>query len=330
GDPDSGEWESYDADGRNIGAEKLPLVRALRHGEVVRNEVVRVERPDGRTVEVMTNAGPVKDAGGNIVAAVMIFWDVTAQRKAEEELRRSHEAEAHANRAKSEFLAVMSHELRTPLNAIGGHIQLIEMEVHGPVSEAQRDALGRVQRSQRHLLSLINDVLNLARIETGHVDYEISKVPLEAAVAEVKAMVEPLLSANRLQCELAGSPYAADPPIVVRADREKLQQILFNLLSNAIKFTPAGGRITVEAVATDGEPMAVVKVTDSGDGIPSGKLESIFEPFVQLGVRPATSASGLGLGLSISRDLARGMGGDLTAVSVPGNGATFILSLPRA
>ncbi|MDP9179382.1 MAG: MASE1 domain-containing protein, partial [Gemmatimonadota bacterium] len=329
-DPEGGDWEGYRADGRNVRAEELPLVRALRHGEVVRNEVIRIERHDGRTVELMTNAAPVKDADGRIVAAVTIFWDVTAQRKAEEELRRAHEAEAHANRAKSEFLAVMSHELRTPLNAIGGHIQLMEMEVHGPISEPQRDALGRVQRSQRHLLALINDVLNLARIETGHVAYELSDVPLEAAVAEVKAMVEPLLSANRLHCELAGSPYAPDPPIVVRADREKLQQILFNLLSNAIKFTPAGGRITVEAVGVDGEPTASVNVTDSGSGIPAAKLESIFEPFVQLGGRPASFAGGLGLGLSISRDLARGMGGDLKATSVPGSGATFTLSLPRA
>jgi PAS domain S-box-containing protein len=328
--PDSGEWESYHADGSSAGVEELPLVRSLRSGEVVRNEVIRLKRHDGTIVELMTNAAPVKDSGGTIVAAVMIFWDVTAQRKAEEELRRAHEAEAHANRAKSEFLAVMSHELRTPLNAIGGHIQLIEMEVHGPVNDAQREALGRVQRSQRHLLSLINDVLNLARIETGHVDYEISDVPLEAAVAEVKAMVEPLLSARRLQCELAGSPYAPDPPIVVRADREKLQQILFNLLSNAIKFSPADGRITVEAIATDGEPMATVRVTDDGDGIPTAKLESIFEPFVQLGSHPASMAGGLGLGLSISRDLARGMGGDLSAASEPGSGATFVLSLPRA
>jgi PAS domain S-box-containing protein len=328
-DPESG-VETFHADGRNVAVGELPLVRALRQGEVVRNEVIRIKRHDGRIVELMTNAAPVKDSGGNIVAAVVIFWDVTAQRKAEEELRRAHEAEAQANRAKSEFLAVMSHELRTPLNAIGGHIQLIEMEVHGPVTEAQREALGRVQRSQRHLLSLINDVLNLARIETGHVDYEICEVPLEAAVAEVKAMVEPLLSARQLQCELAGSPYAADPPIVVRADREKLQQILFNLLSNAIKFSPAGGRITVEAFATDGEPMATVRVTDNGDGIPAAKLESIFEPFVQLGARPGGTAGGLGLGLSISRDLARGMGGDLTANCEPGSGATFTLLLPRA
>lgn len=328
-DPESG-LDSFHADGRTVAVNEFPLVRALRNGELVRNEVIRIKRHDGKMVELMTNAAPVKDSNANIVAAVVIFWDVTAQRKAEEELRRAHEAEAHANRAKSEFLAVMSHELRTPLNAIGGHIQLIEMEVHGPVSDAQRDALSRVQRSQRHLLSLINDVLNLARIETGHVDYEIGEVPLEAAVAEVKAMVEPLLSAKRLQCELAGSPYAPDPPIVVRADRDKLQQILFNLLSNAIKFTPPGGRITVEAGATDGELIATVKVTDSGDGIPAAKLESIFEPFVQLGARPASIAGGLGLGLSISRDLARGMGGDLSAATVPGNGATFILSLPRA
>lgn len=329
-DPDGTALTGYHPDGRSFEADEWPLVRALKRGEIIRNEVVRMKLPDGRMLEAMTNAAPVRDASGNIVAAVMIFWDVTAQRKAEEELRRAHEAEAQANRAKSEFLAVMSHELRTPLNAIGGHIQLIEMEVHGPINDAQREALVRVQRSQRHLLSLINDVLNLARIETGHIDYDLSDVPLEAAVAEVKAMVEPLLSTNRLVCELAGSPYAPDTPIVVRADREKLQQILFNLLSNAIKFTPADGRITVEALATDGETMASVRVTDSGAGIPAAKLESIFEPFVQLGGRPAGSAVGLGLGLSISRDLARGMGGDLTAASTPGKGAAFTLSLPRA
>jgi len=209
-------------------------------------------------------------------------------------------------------LYVLAARAGLKIEAVGG---FATMEVHAPVTEAQREALGRVQRSQRHLLSLINDVLNLARIETGHVDYDICEVPLEAAVAEVKAMVEPLLAARQLQCELAGSPYAADPPIVVHADREKLQQILLNLLGNAIKFSPEGGRITVEAFATDGEPMATVRVTDTGDGIPGAKLESIFEAFVQLGARPGGTAGGLGLGLSISRDLARGMGGDLSATS---------------
>jgi signal transduction histidine kinase len=330
-DPDSGELAGFHPDGSPIRPEEWPITRALKHGEVVRNEVIRVEQPDGNYVEAMTNAGPVRDADGNIVAGVVVFWDVTAQRRAEEELRRANEAAAQANRAKSEFLAVMSHELRTPLNAIGGHIQLIEMGVHGPVSDAQKEALARVQRSQRHLLSLINDLLNLVRIETGHLEFDFTNVELEPLVSEAIAILEPLLAQNRLTCELIDSPYAPDPALVARADREKTQQILLNLLSNAIKFTPASGRITVEVSPCPERPrMAAISVRDTGPGIPPTKLEQIFEPFVQLGGRSASSGAGLGLGLAISRDLARGMGGDLAAVSTVGEGATFTLLLARA
>jgi signal transduction histidine kinase len=298
---------------------------------VVRDEVIRVVPRDAPAVEVMANAAPVRDADGKIVACVLVFRDVTAQRKAEDELRRAHEVAAAANQAKSEFLAVMSHELRTPLNAIGGHIQLIEMEVHGPVTEAQREALQRVQKSQRHLLALINDLLNLSRIETGRVDFDIAELPLEPLVAEAVAMIEPLLSSHNLACEIIDSPYAPDPSILVRADREKAQQILLNLLNNAIKFTPQNGRITIEARLCDESPgMGAILVTDSGVGIPAAKLESIFEPFVQLGSRTGNPSVGLGLGLSISRDLARGMGGNLTASSKDGEGATFTLLLPLA
>ena len=328
-DPEGREYTGFHTNGDPIAPHEWPTARALRNGEIVRDEVIRIVTRNRSPVEVMLNAAPVHDADGKVVACVLVFRDVTAQRKAEDELRRAHEAAAAANRAKSEFLAVMSHELRTPLNAIGGHIQLIEMGVHGPVNNAQREALTRVQRSQRHLLSLINDLLNLSRIETGRVDFEINDVPLEALVAEAVAMIEPLLASHKLECDIVDSPYAPDSSLLVRADREKTQQILLNLLSNAIKFTPDGGRITVEARRSDDRPnMAAVRVSDSGVGIPSTKIESIFEPFVQLGSRPANPSVGLGLGLSISRDLARGMGGDLKAASETGNGATFTLLLP--
>jgi signal transduction histidine kinase len=304
-------------------------VRALQRGEVVRDEVIRVIRRNREACELMINAAPVRDVAGNIVAAVFVLRDVTAQRKAEDELRRAHEMAAAANQAKSEFLAVMSHELRTPLNAIGGHIQLIEMGVHGPINDTQLEALHRVQRSQRHLLSLINDLLNLARIETGRVDFEVAEMPLEPMVAEAVSMIEPLLSSHHLTCDIVDSPYAPDPSVTVRADREKAQQILLNLLNNAVKFTPEGGRITVEArVSAESPGMAEVRVADSGVGIPAAKLDTIFEPFVQLGSRPTNPDIGLGLGLSISRDLARGMGGDLVAASDVGSGATFTLLLP--
>jgi signal transduction histidine kinase len=264
--------------------------------------------------------------------------EALAEREQVLERERAARAEAEAaSRAKGEFLAVMSHELRTPLNAIGGHVQLIELGIHGPVTDAQRDALVRVQRSQRHLLSLINDVLNLVRVERGCLDYGQEQLPLAPLLADVTAMVEPLLSAKQLACEITTSPPSADGAgselPAARADREKVQQVLLNLLTNASKFTPEGGRVTLEAGPCPGAPEAVfVRVRDTGIGIPAAKLESVFEPFVQLAARPfdRPGGIGLGLGLAISRDLARGMGGDLTAASTIGEGTTFTLTLPRA
>ncbi|MDQ6829349.1 MAG: ATP-binding protein [Gemmatimonadota bacterium] len=253
--------------------------------------------------------------------------EIERRKQLEMALRDALQSAETANRAKSEFLAVMSHELRTPLNAIGGHVQLVEMGVHGPVTDPQRDALARVQRSQRHLLGLINDLLNLSRAEAGHVEYAIEDVSLASALADVESMVAPLVKAGSLRCELTES---ATQPLTVRADREKLTQILINLLTNAIKFTPANGRITVEVGACPSEPTSVcIHVRDTGIGIPVGKLESIFEPFVQLTTPPVGERDGVGLGLAISRSLARGMGGDLTAWSTPGNGAALTLTIPR-
>jgi signal transduction histidine kinase len=180
------------------------------------------------------------------------------------ELERQRAAAEEANRAKSTFLAVMSHELRTPLNAIGGYVQLMEMGIHGPVTDAQREALERVARSQKHLLRLINDVLELARIESGRVDFVLETVDLAGLMADVSPMVEPQMGAKALVFEV-------DVPTgtVVRADREKLQQIVINLLSNALKFTPEGGRVAVSVARRTGEPeMVLLSVADSGIGIP--------------------------------------------------------------
>jgi PAS domain S-box-containing protein len=242
-----------------------------------------------------------------------------------EELERARAEADRANRAKSEFLATMSHELRTPLNAIAGYVQLLEMGIHGAVTDAQHEALGRVARSQRHLLRLINDVLNLARIEAGRVEYAIEDVRLAELVAGVLPMVEPQLGAKSLRCDV---DVPAD--LVARADREKLQQVLLNLLTNALKFTAPGGRITVDAARRDERPDTLfLRVADTGVGIPEDKLASVFEPFVQVDASHTRRNEGTGLGLAISRDLARGMGGDLRARSVPGQGSTFTLTLPR-
>jgi len=233
-----------------------------------------------------------------------------------------------ANRAKSDFLAVMSHELRTPLNAIGGYVELLELGVRGPVTEAQREDLGRIQRSQRHLLALINEVLSFARLEAGQVRYNVVAVPVDALLRGIEALIAPQARGQGLRYVYEGTP----PSVVARADPEKLQQVLLNLLSNAIKFTPAGGAITLagELTGETADARVRIRVRDTGAGIPAGELDRVFEPFVQVDQRLTRTHEGVGLGLAISRDLARGMGGDLTAESEEGRGSTFTLTLPRA
>jgi signal transduction histidine kinase len=215
------------------------------------------------------------------------------------------------------------------------------MGIHGPVSHAQREALTRVGRSQRHLLSLINEVLNLTRIESGRIDYAMEDFALAPLVEETVSMLEPLIATSRLTCDVTVELPLPVVPVAVRGDREKVHQILVNLLTNAIKFTPAGGRISIQlSAAGDAADLVCLRITDTGIGIASAHLEQIFEPFVQVGVPVgyakfgAAGATrrreGVGLGLAISRDLARGMGGDLDVVSTLGVGTTFSLTLPAA
>ena len=240
-----------------------------------------------------------------------------------QELERARSAADEANRAKSQFLATMSHELRTPLNAIGGYVQLIELGLHGDVTPPQRESLGRIAHSQRHLLRLINELLNLARIESGRLEYAVEDVPVAALLSSVTAMLEPQAAKAGLSVTCS-----ADDGLMARADRDKTEQVLINLLTNAVKFTPAGGDVQVESLAAPSRDAVLLRVRDTGIGIPAEKLASIFEPFVQVDTGTTRRAEGTGLGLAISRDLARGMGGDLTVESSPGEGSTFTLRLP--
>ena len=307
----------------------LALLRALRFSAII---VVPL-RARGLTLGMLTLC--MSDSGRRYDEADLALAEDLAQRAAtavdnarlyrDAQIARA-EAEA-ANRAKSEFLSTMSHELRTPLNAIAGYAELLEMGVRGPISDPQRVDLVRLRRSAKVLMALVNDVLNFARVEAGRVDFRVEDVRLDRALADLEVLVAPQVEAKGVRYTFAGCA----EPLVVRADADRLKQILTNLLTNAIKFTPPGGAITVSCAVAAGGATTRVSVADTGRGVAPDQLERIFEPFVQVDRHLSPeSQQGVGLGLAISRELARGMGAELTAESTPGEGSIFTVTLPVA
>jgi signal transduction histidine kinase len=251
-------------------------------------------------------------------------WLADAERRARHAAELALAEAEQANAAKSQFLAATSHELRTPLNAIGGYAQLMEMELYGPTTPEQRDALARVTRAQQQLLALINDILHFAKLEAGETLLDLADVPVHEVARQVEELLAPQLRQKGIAYDFSG---ACDPAIVAHADRDRLRQILVNLVGNAGKYTDAGGALWLSAASAGGQ--VCVDVRDTGRGIPAEKLEAIFEPFVQLH-GSYTAQQGVGLGLAISRDLARRMGGDVTVRSEVGAGSWFTVVLPGA
>jgi PAS domain S-box-containing protein len=313
----------YPADDIARGKPPWELREATRDGRF-EDEGWRL-RKDGSRFWANVVITALRNPGGSLIGFTKVTRDLTERRLSEEralaDARRLAAMEA-ANQAKSEFLATLSHELRTPLNAIAGYVDLLDAGVAGPPNEQQHEYLGRIRDSQQHLLGIINDLLNYSRIEAGAVKYDIAPVRADALMARTVTMVTPQAAAKahsirRVPC---------DESITLMGDRSKVEQILLNLLSNAVKFTPNGGTITLRCEQR--RNVVALGVSDTGPGIPEDKADAIFEPFVQLGRNLTSSQEGAGLGLAISRDLARAMNGDVTVESTVGKGATFTLTLP--
>jgi PAS domain S-box-containing protein len=265
-----------------------------------------------------------RDESGEIIAWFGTNTEIEDRKQVEADLKRLTAEATEANHAKSAFLAAMSHELRTPLNAIGGYAQLIEMGVRGPITEDQRVDLLKIQRSKNHLDSLVSDVLNFAKLGSGKIEYRVKDVDVDETFQSVIEMVTPQATEKQLRVLAPAGPCH----LCVRADEDRMRQILLNLIANALKFTPAGGTIALRAKGSDDE--VAIEVADTGIGIPADKIETIFEPFVQAKSAIKLGDQGVGLGLAISRQLARAMGGDVRVASRVGEGSTFTLTLPRA
>ncbi len=239
------------------------------------------------------------------------------------EVREALKQAEEANKAKANFLATMSHELRTPLNAIGGYAELLGMGIRGQINDEQKADLDRIKRSQAHLLGIINDILKFAKLESGQLELSVEDFPIDAALAAVEDLVRPQVDAKQIKHRYV----KGEQTVTIRADRERFQQTVLNLVANAVKFTPEGGTITV-SWEERGEQV-LIHVADTGIGIAPDQIGRIFDPFVQVDASTTRKSQGAGLGLAISRDLARQMRGDITVASKPGKGSTFTLALPR-
>ncbi len=301
--------------------EELPWVQAL-HGTAVQNVSVRIERPDYRDgLWLSVNARPLQDGSGRVWGAVAILCDVSERKNTEEALNRAKEDAERANQAKSEFLSRMSHELRTPLNAILGFAQLLDM---ARLAEQDKDSIQQILRAGRHLLELINEVLDVARIESGRLTLSIDPVATQELVQETMSLIEPQAAQRNIQLYLEAGPVWR---ALVKADRQRLKQVLLNLMSNAVKYNHEGGSVRISAEGQDTHLR--LNVGDTGPGIAKDKIELLFNPFERLGAEH-TAVEGTGIGLALSKRLTEAMSGRIGVESEVGQGSTFWIELPLA
>ncbi|HUJ22941.1 MAG TPA: PAS domain S-box protein [Bryobacteraceae bacterium] len=298
------------------------------------------KRADGTEFAVDVTLSPYEsDGGGRVICVVR---DVTERKRAEEQIRtlnqhleqrgaelvktnkeleRQNREVEKVNRLKDEFLASMSHELRTPLNSIIGFSDLLAERGDAQFTPKQKRFIGHIQQGARHLLELINDILDLSKIESGHLELKYEDFDVSAALVEVLTTIRPMAASKNI--EVAAN---VPPGLILYADRLRFKQVLYNLLSNALKFTAAAGHVAIEGSANDG--WAAFLVSDTGIGIPAEEHEAIFSSFHQVGTTTKGVREGTGLGLAITKRLVEQHGGKIWVESEPGKGSRFSFTIP--
>jgi PAS domain S-box-containing protein len=308
---------------------------------------LHVKAPDGRVIQVEATLSVLESPFDGSRSYCWLLRDVSSRQESEDSMRalnrslnarvaqRTRELELAlegehaarkdaeaANRIKTELFARLSHEFRTPLHAVSGYLEILQQNIHGGLTKEQRRDVERIHQAQEHLMALVNMILDFAKLEAGPIELSMAEIPIEETLLGAEALVFPQFEKKRVTY----SHRLGDPALTVFADREKVQQVLVNLLANAMKFTPPGGSVELDWRVE--EESVLVRVRDTGPGIPPDKIEQIFEPFVQLRSPGSVPTGGTGLGLPISRDLARAMGGDVSATSTLGVGSVFTMTLP--
>ena len=314
-------YEGYHLDGRRIASEEWPGARAVLEGETIENEVYEIVQASGNRIACWFGAAPLRNTFGEIVGAVVVFRDVTDERRTAEALRKANAALAETDRRKDEFIAVLSHELRNPLAPIRYALPLLGEE---PLGEGGRRATAVIERQVAHIVRLVDDLLDVSRIATGKIALRRDLFTLASLVSTAVEAASPAVAASRHRLDTA----VPDQPIWLVGDPARISQAITNLLNNSAKYTPEGGRIRLEAAAD--EASVIIRVIDNGIGLDRQALTTVFEMFRQAGDRDG-SQGGLGIGLTLAKQLVEMHGGSIEAHSEGvGQGAEFAIRLPRA